>query len=198
MASMLPLLYWADPVQSAAVFTPVIAFLIAVQYNSLVSVLAYSALLLLVLVGVCNVYVYTMVVLLKKLPDEPSSDPLYKVYGADLTIPAEDVVKISNCTTDIVNSGLTELKRLFFCENIIDTVKFGISLYCLTYIGSWFNLLTVIILAWTGLFTLPKVYINNQAAIDDAVISVKTVIDGLKAKISTLVPVTTAEHKKEE
>ena len=58
-----------------------------------------------------------------------------KVYGADMTIPAESVVKISNYATDIVNSGLTELKRLFFCENIIDTVKFGISLYCLTLIG---------------------------------------------------------------
>ena len=115
------------------------------------TVCAYAALLILALVGGCKLYVYLMVSLLKKLPDEPSSDPLnlvikkpileihiffyHKVFALDLTIPAENVVKISNYATDIVNSGLSELKKLFFCENMIDTVKFGTSLYCLTYIG---------------------------------------------------------------
>ena len=28
--------------------------------------------------------------------------------------------------------------------------------------GSWFHFLTIIILTWTGLFTLPRVYLNNQ------------------------------------
>jgi len=126
------------------------------------TVCAYAALLILALVGGCKLYVYLMVSLLKKLPDEPSSDPLNLVYTLDLTIPAENVVKISNYATDIVNSGLSELKKLFFCENMIDTVKFGTSLYCLTYIGSWFHFLTIIILTWTALFTLPRVYLNNQ------------------------------------
>ena len=52
-----------------------------------------------------------------------------------MTVPAENVVDLSNYATDIINSGLAELKRLFFCENVIDTAKFGLSLYCLTYIG---------------------------------------------------------------
>ena len=92
------------------------------------TVCAYAALLILALVGGCKLYVYLMVSLLKKLPDEPSSDPLnlvikkpileihilfyHKVYALDLTIPAENVVKISNYATDIVNSGLSELKKL--------------------------------------------------------------------------------------
>ena len=29
-----------------------------------------------------------------------------------------------------------ELKRLFMAESILDTAKFGLSLYCLTYIGT--------------------------------------------------------------
>ena len=45
-----------------------------------------------------------------------------------------------------------------------DSGKFCISVYCLTYIGSWFNLLTLLILAWVAVFTLPKLYINNQVA----------------------------------
>ena len=94
---MSPLLYWEDPVQSGAVFIPVFTFLMAVQYNSLISgnlqistwrnleidmlflVFAYAALLVLTIVGGCKAYVYVMVGLLKKLPDEPSSDPLHMV-----------------------------------------------------------------------------------------------------------------------
>jgi hypothetical protein len=29
---------------------------------------------------------------------------------------------------------------------MVDTIKFGLSLWCLTYIGSWFNATTLIIL----------------------------------------------------
>ena len=36
MANIPPLLYWEDPAKSAAVFVPVFAFLMAVQYNSLI------------------------------------------------------------------------------------------------------------------------------------------------------------------
>jgi len=198
MANIPPLLYWEDPTHSAAAFVPVFTFLMAVQYHSLILVCAYAALLVLAMVGVCKVYVYLMVGLLKKLPDEPSSDPLHLVYDLDLTIPAENVVKISNFATDIVNSGLSELKKLFFCENLIDTAKFGISLYCLTYIGSWFHFLTIIILAWTGLFTLPRVYLNNQAAIDDVVQTVKMNVDGVKEKVSALFPAKASEEEKKE
>lgn len=49
---------------------------------------------------------------------------------------------------------------------MVDTIKFGLSLWLLTYIGAWFNALTLVILAWVGLFTLPKVYVNNQAQVD--------------------------------
>jgi hypothetical protein len=42
-------------------------------------------------------------------------------------------------------------------ENMLDSIKFGLSLWLLTYIGSWFNAMTLIILSWVGLFTIPKV-----------------------------------------
>jgi hypothetical protein len=40
---------------------------------------------------------------------------------------------------------------------MLDSIKFGLSLWLLTYIGSWFNAMTLIILFWVGLFTIPKV-----------------------------------------
>ena len=40
---------------------------------------------------------------------------------------------------------------------MLDSIKFGLSLWLLTYIGSWFNAMTLVILSWVGLFTIPKV-----------------------------------------
>merc|ERR1712059_83279 len=156
-----------EPEKSGVLFAPVLLALLGLCYNSLISVLAYSALALLTLVAGCKTYTYVMVKVLKKLPAEPSSDPLTPFYDINLEVPADSVVNLSAYATDIVNSGLSELRRLFLAENLLDSAKFGISLYCLTYIGSWFNLLTLVILAWVALFTLPKLYLNNQPADDD-------------------------------
>merc|ERR1719147_502377 len=187
-AHLPPLLTWTSPEKTGMVFGPVFLVLISLAYNSLISVIAYTALTALCVIMSCKAYVYIMVTLLKKLPDEPSSDPLTPVYTLNLEIPADVVVNISAYATDIVNSGVTELKRLFLAENILDTVKFAISLYCLTLIGSWFNLLTLIILGWVSAFTLPKLYMNNQAAVDDVFYQFKQQVVGLKEKVKALLP----------
>lgn len=38
--------------------------------------------------------------------------------------------------------------------------------WVLTYIGAWFNGLTLVILAYLGAFSLPKVYELNKAQVD--------------------------------
>ena len=38
--------------------------------------------------------------------------------------------------------------------------------WALTYIGAWFNGLTLVILAYISAFSLPKVYEQNKAQID--------------------------------
>ena len=68
---MSSLLQWSSPLPSAAVFFPVFLFLVALHHNSLISVLAWSSLLALAGVVACRLYVYIMVHLLHKLPDQP-------------------------------------------------------------------------------------------------------------------------------
>ena len=74
-----------------------------------------------------------------------------------MTIPPERVNEFAGKATDKMNCGIKELRRLFMVENMLDSIKFGLSLWVLTYIGSWFNAMTLIIMAWVGLFTIPKV-----------------------------------------
>merc|ERR1719153_1965317 len=110
------------------------------------------------------------------------------LYTIDLTVPADRVAGISHTATDVVNSAIGELRRLFLAESILDTAKFGASLYCLTYIGSWFNLVTLVIVAWCALFALPKVYLNNQEAVDDVVSMAMGKVEELKGKVNNVMP----------
>jgi len=164
-----PLLLWEDPYTTTPIFLPPFLLLLATTQFSLISVLSWFALATLFAVGAIKTYTYVMVNLLNKLPAEPSSDPLTPVYGISMTVPAEKVAGLSHNITDLLNSFLGELRRLFLAESIIDTIKFGASLYCLTYIGSWFNMLTIIIFLWSSLFIFPMAYIYNQETFDDIV-----------------------------
>jgi len=62
-----------------------------------------------------------------------------------------------SCAHDRLNFAILELRRLFFVEDVVDSAKFGLSLWFLTYVGSWFNAMTLLIVSWVGLFTIPKV-----------------------------------------
>ena len=74
-----------------------------------------------------------------------------------LTIPEDKVNSMASNATTKLNAGLLELRRLFLVENMLDSVKFGLSLWVLTYIGSWFNAMTLVMMVWVGIFTIPKV-----------------------------------------
>ena len=53
----------------------------------------------------------------------------------DVTIAPERVNEIANKATNKLNSAILELRRLFLVENMMDSIKFGLSLWVLTYIG---------------------------------------------------------------
>jgi len=92
---------------------------------------------------------------------------LFREYlDIDLTLSPEKVRDATEVAVTHVNSAISELRRRFLVEDLVDSIKFGLLLYVLTYLGAWFNGLTLIILAFVALFTLPKVYENNQAQID--------------------------------
>ena len=77
-----------------------------------------------------------------------------------MTIPAEKVNDYATRGTEKLNCALKELRRLFMVENMLDSIKFGLSLWVLTYIGSWFNAMTLLIMGWVGLFSVPKVSLS--------------------------------------
>jgi len=60
-------------------------------------------------------------------------------------------------------------RDLFLINNYGESIKFGIFLYVLTYIGAWFNFLTLVILATVFTFSIPKVYDIYKREIDHVI-----------------------------
>ena len=90
------------------------------------------------------------------------------ISGFKVTIPEDKVNQVSKDVAKKLNCALTELRHCILVENVIDSAKFGVSVYLLTYVGSWFNAMTLIILAWVGLFSIPKVSFNCSSKAQSA------------------------------
>jgi len=187
------IVYWEDPIMSGAVFGTVLVVLLSLTSYSLITVVSYTCLTLLMVVLGVKLYSYVMVMMKKA---EAGSDPLAKVSALTVTIPADTISNMSPCIAGAVNKTTTELRRLFLVEDMIDTIKFGLSLWLLTYIGSWFNMLTLLILCWVTLFSAPKLYINNQAQVDEVMGQVMSQVEEVKGKVLAMIP--NKSVKKEE
>ncbi len=64
----------------------------------------------------------------------------------DVTIPTEKIHEVADLSAARLNASLLELRRLFLVEDLVDSIKFAVLLWCFTYVGSWFNGLTLVIL----------------------------------------------------
>ena len=147
------------------------------------------------------------------LQADPSSDPLIAITNIEVgfpsdqigdqtfllqvNIPPEKVAEITGFLVDVANPSIMELRRLFLLENWFDSIKFVLCLWGFTYIGSWFNMMTLIILSWVGLFTLPLLYKNNQASVDEIVGSVNTQMTEIKDKVMAVIPIKDSSKKEE-
>jgi hypothetical protein len=68
------------------------------------------------------------------------------ILELDLTLPQDKVREVTDIAMAHVNAAALELRRLFLVEDFFDSMKFGVLLWCLTYVGSWFNGMTLIII----------------------------------------------------
>jgi len=184
------LVHWENPILSGAVFGSVFVTLVSMCYYSLIYVVSNLCLLVLLGVGAIKLYTKVMVMLGKATA---GSDPLEQVSNMSLAIPTDSLADFSGCAASKLNTAVAELRRLFLVDNMIDTIKFGLSLWCLTYVGAWFNAMTLIILAWVAVFSIPKVYQMNQAKADEVLGLVMAQVTEVKAKVMALIPVKAAE-----
>jgi len=151
---------------------------------SLISVVAYVSLL--VLTGTFAFRVYKAV--LQAIQKTNEGHPFKEFLDIDITLSGEKAQELSNAVINWANNTLLKLRRLFLVEDFVDSAKFGVFLYVLTYLGGWFNGLTLIILATMALFSLPKVYETNKTVIDQYIDLVSGKLSEINEKVTTALP----------
>ncbi|XP_063927935.1 reticulon-1 isoform X2 [Zophobas morio] len=190
------LIYWRDPKKSGPVFGGVLVVLLALTYFSLISVVAYLSLI--GLTGTITFRIYRNVV--QAVQKTGDGHPFKDFLELDVSLPQDKVKEVSEVAVAHINAAVVELRRLFLVEDLVDSIKFGVLLWTLTYLGSWFNGMTLIIIAWVALFTLPKVYEANKTQIDANLEIVRTKLAEITSKVKAAIPIgkKAVEEKKEQ
>jgi len=175
--------YWRDPKKSGIVFGTGLILLFSLLYFSIISVVAYASLAALSITLSFRIYKNVLQAVQKTNEGHP-----FKEYLDVEIVPSSDRVhQIVDVLLKHFNNTIIKLRSVFLVEDIIDSLKFVVLFWCLTYVGSWFNGLTLIILAYLAAFSLPKLYENNKAQIDQylqiACTQIHDVVSKVKAKL---------------
>ncbi|CAH0702633.1 unnamed protein product [Spodoptera exigua] len=178
------LIYWRSAAHSGLALGAGLALLVALACCSVVSVLAYASLLALSAAVAFRIYKNV----LQAVQKTNDGHPFKWLLERDISVPAERAQSLAAAATAHLNAALAELRRLFLVEDLVDSLKFGVLLWCLTYVGACFNGITLIILGWIALFTLPKAYEMNKAQVDANLELVRGKINEISAKVRAAVP----------
>jgi len=181
---LLELIYWQDIKKTGAVFGSALILLLSLALFSVLSVIAYLSLIILTITLTFRLYKNVMTAVQKTGEGHP-----FKQYlEMDISLPDDKIHQCAEKLVKTLSGGCAELRRLFLIEDMVDSLKFGLLLWVLTYIGAWFNGMTLIILAMVGIFTLPKVYKVYQVQIDQHVELARTKIHAVIKQVQEKLP----------
>ena len=112
--------------------------------------------------------------------DPPSAD--YSFVSQDL------VLEYSGAIADSLNSLLHSLTLILRCHSHWLTLQAAVVLLVISVIGRLMDAVTLIGLAWVGLFTLPKLYVQHKDEVDQRVARVRALIDGVREQVRKYLP----------
>ncbi|VDP09841.1 unnamed protein product [Soboliphyme baturini] len=151
--SVQDLVLWKNPVVSGTVFFVLFFVVLALRIYSALSVVGYAGLLLLSTALVCRGYS----LIFAKLHGNAPSNPFGPYLEKKIELTAEDTHKQIESILNSIQKRLDELKALFFIESVVDSLKFGVLLWALTYIGQFFSDSGLAIFLLVYVFTVPKI-----------------------------------------
>ncbi|KAK2872653.1 hypothetical protein Q8A67_022550 [Cirrhinus molitorella] len=174
MASkVLDLLYWRDVGTTGLVFTGLVVGLACLFQLSAITILSNLGLgIMAFTLPLCLLY---KAMTLVRLND--GSHPFQSYLDEDRTLTDEDTVRMAEQIVLLIATAVTELKRLFFIDSIMDSVKFVVFLYLLSYVGVQTNGLTLVMTGVICAFSLPLLYKLQQERIDKVVKAIKKLVE---------------------
>uniref|UniRef100_H2Z0Y0 Reticulon-like protein n=1 Tax=Ciona savignyi TaxID=51511 RepID=H2Z0Y0_CIOSA len=157
------LLYWKDVKVSGVVFGLLLLVLLSLNCFSVVSVVAYFTLSMLAVTITFRLYK----LVLQTLNGTQQPNPFQSLLDMEIALSSEQVHKYTDAALDHVNCTLVSTRDLLLVKNTVASLKFGVFMWLLTYIGCCFNGLTILILGVVAAFSIPPVYQKYQVPIDN-------------------------------
>jgi hypothetical protein len=152
------LVYWNCPLTTAGLLISLLLFEFSLLVFSVISVLAYTGLAIMIVSLGLKLYVHFV--------SSGNSTTIHRYIEADWSISHERSEQVSRDILHKINAYALYTRDLFLINNYGESIKFAIFLYILTYIGAWFNFLTLVILGTVFTFSIPKVYDIYKREID--------------------------------
>ncbi|XP_073709020.1 reticulon-1b isoform X1 [Garra rufa] len=181
---VMQLLYWRDLKQSGLVFGSLLLLLFSLTQFSVVSVVAYLALAS--LSATISFRVYKSVLQAVQKTDE--GHPFKSYLEVEMSLSHDQMQKYAENAQRYINTTLKELRRLFLVQDLVDSLKFAVLMWLLTYVGALFNGLTLLIMVVVSMFSMPVVYEKYQAQIDQYVDLIRTQVNSVVGKIQEKIP----------
>ncbi|XP_054610346.1 reticulon-2b [Dunckerocampus dactyliophorus] len=162
MASkLMDLVYWRSTCLTGVVFTGLVVCLASLFQLSAITLLSHICLGIMCVTFPLRLYYK----LLELLRCNPGLHPFQAYLDYDSTLTDKETVMFVEDLVLLIAFAVTELKRLLFIDNVIDSLKFVLLLYLLTYVGVFTTGLTLIITAVIVLFSFPLLYKKQQVRI---------------------------------
>ncbi|XP_055004849.1 reticulon-2b [Boleophthalmus pectinirostris] len=183
MASKLvELVYWKKVRKTGIIFTGLVVSLASMFQLSAITVLSHICLGILCITFTLRLY-YKLLELLRW---NPGVHPFQSYLDYDSTLTDKETVALVEEVVLLIAFAVTEIKRLLFIENIVDSIKFAVLLYLLTYVGVMTTGLTLVITAVIAMFSFPILYKKQQVRIRRITRAVKAFIKKIKSLFSSL------------
>jgi len=188
---VIDLIYWRDVKKTGIVFGSVLVLLLSLALFSVLSVVAYLSLAMLTVSTTFVVYKKVLGAVQK----QGDGHPFKHLLEFDVSLPEERLHEVADAVMKSSTNTIKELRRLFLVEDLVDSLKFGLVLWVLTYFGAWFNGMTLIILIVVGVFSIPKFYETYKVQIDQYLDLAKTQVNNVVKQVREKIPI---GKKKEE
>uniref|UniRef100_A0A8D3BTB0 Reticulon n=1 Tax=Scophthalmus maximus TaxID=52904 RepID=A0A8D3BTB0_SCOMX len=144
--TVVQLVQWKQPRMSAVAFGLSFLVLVSVATLSIISVVSY--LLLACLCVTITFRVYKAVIQAVQKSDD--GHPFRSLLERDISVSSESVRLLTDQSLIHLNWFISQSRRLLLVQDLVDSLKLAAVMWLMTYIGSVFNGVTIMILGETG------------------------------------------------
>lgn len=166
--------HWRDPVRSGLIFGIINFFYFLVTYGDY-TFLTITSYLLLVLLGACFGYSNYVVLKASWLQGKQVPNPFVSLFeNRDFRITRQDAEPHFKTVLDLVNAVVQRFREVFFCTNVLLSLKYAAAFWFSAVLGKWFSEITLLYLVALGAFAWPRLYEEKHTEIDQYVGIAKT------------------------